>query len=117
MTKMVYIAGPMRGYENNNSKAFENAEIDLNLDGFYVVNPTNMDSVFHLHHNDEGIYKRVSAAMQAELAAIPFCDAIYLLEGWEKSEGARAELKVALEHSLEIMVEKKNNDNGEERKN
>lgn len=111
MTKMVYIAGPMRGYEDNNNKAFDDAERKLIVDGFRAVNPKNMNFVFHLLYQDDGFDKRLKAAMQAELAAIPFCDAIYLLEGWEESEGARAELKVALEHNLGIMVEKKNNDN------
>lgn len=33
--------------------------------------------------------KFLDACMEAELAAIPHLDAIYLLKGWERSEGAR----------------------------
>ena len=45
------------------------------------------------------------AVMDAELAAIPHLDAIYLLRGWEGSDGARAELKVAIENGMVILQE------------
>ena len=43
--------------------------------------------------------------MDLELAAVKSCDAILLLCGWEKSEGARGELAVALANNLEIYTQ------------
>ena len=44
--------------------------------------------------------------MELEFAVVKSCDAIYLLHGWEKYAGARAELRVALDHNLEIILER-----------
>lgn len=43
--------------------------------------------------------------MDADLAAVRSCDAIYLLRGWETSRGAKRELAVALAHGLTILQE------------
>ncbi len=45
------------------------------------------------------------AVMDADLAAVRSCDAIYLLRGWETSRGARKELAEALAHGLQVMQE------------
>lgn len=45
------------------------------------------------------------AVMDADLAAVRSCDAIYLLRGWKTSRGARRELAEALKYGLEIFEE------------
>jgi hypothetical protein len=45
------------------------------------------------------------AVMDADLAAVRSCDAIYLLKGWESSRGAKKELAEALSHGLQVMLE------------
>ncbi len=45
------------------------------------------------------------AVMDADLAAVRSCDAIYLLRGWESSRGAKKELAEALAHGLQVMQE------------
>ena len=45
------------------------------------------------------------AVMDAELAAVRSCNAIYLLRGWETSRGARKELAEAIKYNLQIMQE------------
>ena len=45
------------------------------------------------------------AVMDADLAAVRSCDAIYLLRGWENSRGAKKELAEALAHGLQVMQE------------
>ena len=102
--KTIYIAGPMAGLPNNNRSAFLTAHERLNRDGWCVVTPIGFDAVFGLKEHPDN-YNLLRACMESELAAIPFLDAIYLLKGWEKSKGARKELKVALEHGLQIIVE------------
>ena len=52
-----------------------------------------------------GSYRLAQSVMDADLAAVRSCDAIYLLKGWEESEGARRELEVALKHNLNIILE------------
>ena len=43
--------------------------------------------------------------MDADLAAVRSCDAIYLLKGWESSRGAKKELAEAMAHGLKVMQE------------
>jgi hypothetical protein len=45
------------------------------------------------------------AVMDADLAAVRSCDAIYLVRGWETSRGAKKELSEALAHGLQVMQE------------
>lgn len=99
--KTIYIAGQMSGLPDNNFEAFDAAEIKLQNQGWFVVNPHDFDKVFG--ENPTG--KLLDAVCESERAAIPFLDAIYLLRGWERSEGARAELAVALKHNLIVLVE------------
>lgn len=105
--KTIYIAGPMRNLPKHNIDAFFNAEEKLRLEGWAVVNPVKFNYIFGtaVLHEDA---LTLRACMDAELAAIPFLDAIYLLKGWENSVGARQELLVALRNNLEIVTEKEN---------
>ena len=108
--KRIYIAGPMRGYEDYNYQAFIDAdkqfmvEPDLR-DRWEVVNPVEISEGFGLADEigeDPKLLKRV---MEFELAAVKSCDAILLLRGWEKSEGARDELRAAIDNRLEIYTQ------------
>ena len=45
------------------------------------------------------------AVMDADLAAVRSCDAIYLLRGWESSRGAKKEFAEALAHGLQVIQE------------
>lgn len=45
------------------------------------------------------------AVMDADLAAVRSCDAIYLLHGWEESRGAKKELAEAIACRLQVMLE------------
>lgn len=105
MKKTIYIAGPMAHLPLLNFPAFYKAEEQLEKEGWRTVNPARFDKVFNVHA--EGVEgKLLDAVCESELAAIPHLDAIYLLKGWENSKGARLELKAALEHGLEIIIEK-----------
>ena len=104
--KTIYIAGQMAGLPDNNYPAFVRAEEKLLHDGWLPINPARFDYVFG--ENPTG--KLLDAVCEAERAAIPFLDAIYLLKGWEKSKGARRELEIALKHNLLVIVEESNDD-------
>lgn len=99
--KTVYIAGSMAGLPDLNFPAFYAAEKRLEAAGWKTINPARFNHVF----GEEPKGRLLDAVCEAERAAIPHLDAIYLLKGWEKSKGARAELAVALQHNLLVMVE------------
>lgn len=109
--KRIYIAGPMRGYEDYNYPAFYLAADTIRstpeLDRiWHVCNPAEIGNDFAplKEHFDQSsdLLKRL---MEFELATVKSCDAILLLRGWEKSEGARAELRVAIDNNLEIYTQ------------
>lgn len=108
--KRIYIAGPMRGLPDLNYSAFIHAmECIIGDPGlrkvWEVVNPVEIGedfgSVEELNESPD-LLKRL---MEFELAAVRSCDAILLLHGWEGSEGARDELRAALDAKLEIYTQ------------
>ena len=108
--KRIYIAGPMRGCKDLNYDEFTRVALEfLNnpklYDAWIAVNPVEIGEDFGCAaelDNDPELLERL---MEFELAAVKSCDAILLLCGWEKSEGARGELAVALANNLEIYTQ------------
>jgi hypothetical protein len=98
--KIIYIAGPMRGYDNYNFDAFDSTEKRLKDEGYIVISPVVMDRLYEGWGKyppddfvpDEAFVKR---CMKRDLDAIYDVDAIYMLKGWENSEGATAEYSLA----------------------
>ena len=105
MKNTIYIAGPMRGKENNNETAFFNAEKRLNRRGFTVINPLTMGRGIasdEISGSDADFLRNV---LRFERTLIRFCDAIYMLEGWQDSQGAKAELVTAIGFDCMIFLE------------
>ena len=105
MKHTIYIAGPMRGKENNNETAFHNAEKRLNRRGFTVINPLTIGRGIasdEIIGRDADLLKTV---MRFERTLIRYCDAIYMLEGWQDSQGAKAELVTAIGFDCMIFLE------------
>ena len=104
MTKLVYIAGPMRGIPGYNYDLFNDVAKHLrSICGYQVINPTEIGDYFGKPEDLEKDARLRDLVMSIELLCVIKCDAICLLEGWENSEGARAELAAALERKLEII--------------
>lgn len=123
----VYCSGPMTGKPDINRPAFDAAEKRLTAQGYYVINPHRISELFGTADElaksfkifyaidgkdnyvlKEELDRRASVArsvMDADLAAVRSCDAIYLLRGWESSRGAKKELAEALAHGLTVMQE------------
>jgi hypothetical protein len=113
----IYIAGPMRGYEDFNYPAFHEAERILVSIGWDVVNPAKMDEeeldkkegvdplTFDPHesHEDQDTLRTLLA--RDLLAIAEKCTAIYMLDGWEKSRGALAEWHLAKALGIKIYYE------------
>ena len=95
----VYIAGPMRGYKNNNFVCFYVAEAMLQLWGYEVVNPARLDieagkATWNWESCgvviDNGF--TIEEALSRDFAAIlDGCEAIFVLDNWHKSQGALRE--------------------------
>lgn len=85
---VVYIAGPITGVENYR-KPFEEAAARLEEQGHTVLSP-----IVHPEGLTRAQYMRMCLAM------IDSADAVYFLEGWEKSDGA------TIEHAYSVYVKK-----------
>ena len=122
----IYISGKMTGCPDLNRPAFDAAGKRLSGLVHFVINPHRISAMFGTPEElaaafaaayaepwqNVGSYEayarrlRVArAVMDADLAAVRSCDAIYLLRGWENSRGAKKELAEACAHGLQVMQE------------
>ncbi|HHW0480884.1 TPA: DUF4406 domain-containing protein [Escherichia coli] len=90
----VYIAGPMSGLPNFNRAAFNHAHFHLWSKGHIVLNPARLP---------DGLTQ--AEYMDICLSMLRCADAIYMLEGWEHSAGARAEKALAEKLEMEIIFQ------------
>jgi len=106
-SRIIYVAGPMRNYHDFNFPAFDAASKRLREAGWIVNSPAEHDreSGFDETQNTlEGF--DIHAAFAWDMDVICHrADAIYMLEGWEGSIGARIEHDVAKFIGLEIIYE------------
>lgn len=88
----IYIAGPITGHLNYRSK-FKKAENELIKKGHTVLNPAYLP---------DGLkdYIKICKAM------IDQSDALYMLEGYESSVGAKEELAYADECNKKVLFDK-----------
>lgn len=102
---LIYLGGPMRGYEGYNSDEFDRVEELLTQAGHRVLSPSKTDREM-LEHNtglswwpDDTDYSTfpskylgsLSETMIVCLEAISCCDAVAMLDGWERSAGCQVE--------------------------
>ena len=100
----------MSGYKNFNFDAFFRAQTLLEKQGWIVFNPAQKDEKDYpdgiegseTGDTDTAIANGfdVRGAFRWDMSAILNSDAIYMLDGWEHSPGARAE------HSLAVVLQK-----------
>lgn len=91
---VAYLAGPMTGIEGFNQPAFAEAAKRLRAQGFTIWNPAELVG--------GSMILRRSWYMRAAFAALPLCEFVFLMDGWQESEGVAAELAVALGLGLRI---------------
>ena len=98
--KKVYIGGKMTGLTDEESQAlFERAEKMLMANGYKVINPWKIK-----------VPKYYSGQLLRSLKELSKCDAIYLLENWLDSNGAKCEYWFARGIGIDIMFEEANFD-------
>ena len=82
----LYIAGPMTGLPEYNFPAFHSVAANLRGKGHEVVNPAELQAP------DDTTWPNY---MRGALRAMLTCEAVVLLPGWVRSNGARLERMVA----------------------
>lgn len=98
--RSVYIAGPMRGIPELNFPEFYRIAAKWEKQGWRVVNPAQMDKEHgYVPTKTQTSFANLSIeqAMARDLPAVASVDAIALMRGWERSQGANMELKHAIE--------------------
>jgi len=80
----IYISGPMTGIKDHNKKAFDRVAQYLEKRGDTVLNPHCLPKGLEYHE-----YMDICMSM------VRACEAIYPMNGWEESKGARAEMAYA----------------------
>lgn len=127
----IFVSGPMTGCPDRNRPAFDAAERRLTAQGHFVINPHRVSVPFGSAEDMEASFAEyyrmldldanfldhtpatqtvertriARAVVDADLAAVRSCDAIYLLLGWTESRGAKKELDEALKYNLKIIEE------------
>jgi hypothetical protein len=97
-TLKIYISGPITGVANRNREAFADAAFKLDRLGYAPVNPHLVKPDHDGSCRGDLIQEpshRYGCYMRADLRALLECDGIYMLAGWELSQGARCEFEVA----------------------
>lgn len=100
LIKVVYVAGAFRGKTQwdimQNVRKAEDASLKLWKLGYAVVCPHTMTQHFQNECPDK-------VWLDGCLELLRRCDAIYLVSGWQNSEGSLAEYKLARELGLVVI--------------
>ena len=98
---LVYISGKITGKEDYKDD-FLTAECWLKLNDYKVINPAKVAEVL-----PNLTYQQF---MAIDYKLIELCDAIFMLDGWQKSKGAVAELGYAKSLGKKVMYQDKYKD-------
>jgi hypothetical protein len=113
----IYIAGPMRGYPNFNFDAFFDMEKWLQAKGYETFNPARSDKeVYGDNVNNSATGDLSDPAVQTGFSLREalgrdtewishHADALYMLNGWERSTGAKAEWTLGVALGLQIFYQ------------
>ena len=93
----VYISGPITGHEDYMDR-FWQAEKHLEEKNYSVINPAEISTKLPCDITyEEQLY--------LDMGLLAMCDAIYMLKGWHRSAGAKAELALAEKLGHEVIFQ------------
>jgi adenine specific DNA methylase Mod len=93
----IYISGKITGLPLAEAESrFQVAETQLQQIGYSVINPLKID-----HEHD----KSWKNFMIHDIKALFDCTAIYMLNNWKQSAGARIEHAIAVESGMKILYQ------------
>ena len=118
----IYLSGPMTSLPDNNIPKFNAVAERLRAEGHFVINPADISRLFGTREDITSSFNEwynpsqpfevvkgtphiAQSIMDADLAAVRSCDAIYMMNGWENSCGAKKELTEAIACRLQVMLE------------
>lgn len=99
----VYLAGPMRGLPEFNFPAFHAAAADIRARGIDVWSPAENDVEGGFDPETGNGLKTLREYMLVDIPAVLESDAVVVLPGWQKSQGARLEVHVAQECAIPVL--------------
>lgn len=114
--KKIYIAGPMRGIRLYNFPAFDDAAERLYNEGWDPINPADIDRDCQFdpealpecwNWDDLPESLNLNGIIRRDVDALLECKAVYVLQGYERSKGSRAEIALAEWLNLEVIYEAK----------
>ena len=83
----------MPDYKEN----FYNAEVKLKDLGYSVINPSKVNDILPIDMSYDEY-------MEIDYKLLDMCEAIYMIPGWNKSNGSKLELERALSQKMRIMT-------------
>lgn len=100
----IFLSGPMTGYPHYNFARFDELATEFRRLGFEVVNPAEIGRKFDMKKvaKSQDLYYQMTEEVQSKERT---CNAIFLMNGWERSVGVRLELKTAIDNAFTILVE------------
>ena len=103
--KLIYVAGPYYAPtaegRKKNIRMAERHSISLIRQGYAVFTPHKNTAGYEYYEDGEILTK--DTWMKIDLETLSRCDAIYMMPGWESSEGAKIELGYAGMWDLEVI--------------
>jgi len=94
MNDIIYLSGPMNGYDNYNFDAFDMWADRLRESGYVVLSPA--ETAGGAQHLDRHWYFRF------DFAIIATVNYVFLMPGWNESAGAKAEAIMACEMGIPL---------------
>ena len=95
----VYISGKITGLSKNEyMDKFNAAELYLTKKGHSVINPARTNGTLP----EDTTYDQY---MEMSLKMLSFCDAIFMLDNWMDSNGAKKEFQMASANNYTVMFE------------
>ena len=95
--KKLYISGKITG-TTDYMERFEKAQAELEAKGYSVINPAAVNAMLPQNTTWEQY-------MDMSMTMLGMCDGIYMLDGWEKSNGSSMEFERAKKLGLEIYYQ------------
>lgn len=97
----------MTGHQLHNFPAFDSARDYLNGKGWLAISPADIDRRLGINENSppDITEKMMPMMLRDDVNVILEVDAMYMLEGWERSTGARAEHALAVWRRIPIYYQ------------
>lgn len=100
---LIFISGPISGHEDLNKPAFMQADEDLQDAGYMTINPFNIPKPQAMESmSAKDVWK---TCMRLCIRELTRCDMIYMLAGWQNSEGSVWEFRIANMLGLKVSYQ------------